>query len=229
MEITWHGHSCFSVKAGDKHILIDPFLTDNPVNKRELSDICEGITHLLITHGHEDHVGDSVQIAKDHGCQVVGIVELCSWLAFQGVENLTALNKGGTADVAGVSVTMVNALHTSGMTGKDGPVYLGEPAGFIFEIGGKKIWHMGDTDVFGDMALIQKLHGPTMAMIPIGDHFTMGPKGAAMICNEICDFEHIIPMHYGTFGLLTGTAEDFDALVTRGKVHTLAVGQSNSF
>jgi L-ascorbate metabolism protein UlaG (beta-lactamase superfamily) len=226
MEIVWHGHSCFSMKAADKHILIDPFLSGNPVNKKSLGEVCKGITHLLITHGHEDHVGDSIEIAKTYQCPVIGIVELCTWLAFQGVDNLTAMNKGGTVAVDGISVTMVNALHTSAMTGKDGPVYLGEPAGFIFEIDGRKVWHMGDTDAFLDMGLIQKIHGPTIAMIPIGDHFTMGPKGAALVCNEICNFEHIIPMHYGTFGLLTGTAAEFTSLVERGHVHTIDVGRA---
>jgi L-ascorbate metabolism protein UlaG (beta-lactamase superfamily) len=169
---------------------------------------------MLCTHGHGDHIGDAVEIARKHNpAAVIGIVELCGWLGKKGVKNLSPMNKGGTQTVGDVKVTMVHADHSCGIQDGDELIYGGEACGYVIEFSnGLKIYHTGDTNVFGDMRIIHELYTPDIAMIPIGDHYTMGPREAAYACNLLKP-KTAIPMHFGTFPVLTGTPGALQKLV----------------
>ena len=155
---------------------------------------------LLCTHGHSDHIGDAVKIVKQHNPMVVGIFELCMWLEKKGAKQISPMNKGGTQTVAGIKITMIHAVHSCGIQEDDGSiVYGGEACGYVLELpGGVKLYHAGDTAVFGDMQIIRELYAPEIAMLPIGDHFTMGPREAAYAC-MLLQPKTVIPMHFGTF------------------------------
>ncbi len=204
--LTWLGHAAFRLDSpGGKRIYVDPFLTGNP-SCPEAEQRPERVDAILLTHGHGDHVGDTVGLAQRFSCPVVAQVELRGWLAGQGVDEDTrhAINKGGTTEVEGVRVTLTNAFHSS--SSPDG-TYTGEACGLVVELeSGFKVYFAGDTCVFGDMALIARLHEPDLAVLPIGDHFTMGPKEAALAL-ELLDATRCVPSHYGTFPLLTGTPD----------------------
>jgi L-ascorbate metabolism protein UlaG (beta-lactamase superfamily) len=183
---------------------------------------------MLCTHGHGDHIGDAVAIAKKHGPKVVGIPELCGWLEKKGVKQISAMNKGGTQQVGDIRVTMVHADHSCGIQDGDELVYGGEACGFVIEFdNGIKIYHGGDTNVFGDMAIIRELYAPDIAMLPVGDHYTMGPREAAYACNLLKP-EVVIPMHFGTFPVLTGTPVELSKLVHGVKVVEMKPGQTIS-
>jgi L-ascorbate metabolism protein UlaG (beta-lactamase superfamily) len=207
--LTWLGHSAFRLDtSGGKRIYVDPFLNGNPKcpedeREPERADI------VAVTHGHGDHVGDTVDIAKKHGSTVVALVELSGWLGKQGVDDdkLPGPNKGGTVDVDGVKFTVVNAFHTG--SAPDGS-YGGEASGFVVTTeDGKRIYFAGDTCVFGDMQLIGRIYEPDVAVIPIGDHYTMGPKEAS-VAIDLLGVKRVVPCHWGTFGLLTGTPDQLD-------------------
>lgn len=206
-KITWLGHATFLIETGGKRILIDPWVMQNPACPDELKDVGD-LDGMLITHAHFDHIGDAVEIAKSAAPQVVAIPETAGWLGKKGVENLIDMNKGGTVEVAGVKAHMVHAVHSCGITDGDEIIYGGEAAGYVIELeNGFKLYHAGDTAVFSDMALIGKLLGPDIAMLPIGDHYTMGPRSAAEAV-RLLGVKTVIPMHFGTFPALTGTPDD---------------------
>ncbi|MCS0505275.1 metal-dependent hydrolase [Ancylobacter mangrovi] len=214
MKITWFGHAAFRLDFADKVVLIDPFLTGNPAFDGDFAAATAGTTHVLLTHGHGDHLGDTVAIAKQTGATVVANADLASWLATQGVEKLEMMNTGGTIHTEGFAVSMVRADHSSGMMVDGASVYLGNPNGLIVKAPGEPVvWHMGDTDIFSDMALIAELHRPEIVIVPIGDRFTMGPESAAVAVSRYLGGLTIIPGHYATFGLLEPDAERFIALV----------------
>jgi L-ascorbate metabolism protein UlaG (beta-lactamase superfamily) len=207
-KITWLGHATFLVETGGgKRILIDPWVQGNPACPDELKDVGD-VDAMLITHGHFDHIADAVQIATDQGPQVVCIPETGAWLGSKGVENIVDMNKGGTVDVAGCRAHMVHAVHSCGITDGDRIVYGGEAAGFVLELeDGFRLYHAGDTGVFSDMELIGRLLEPDVALLPIGDHYTMGPRSAAEAV-RLLGVKTVVPMHFGTFPLLTGTPDD---------------------
>lgn len=210
MKLTWFGHSAFRVEFADARILIDPFLTGNPSFKGDVKEAAKGCTHVLLTHGHGDHVGDALDILRTHGAQLVGSAEICGWFGGQGVEKTNPGNHGGTIDCGGFTVSFVNALHSSSMSGDGAPIYLGNPHGLIVKAEGQPgLYHMGDTDIFGDMALIDEIHRPEIGIVPIGDRFTMGARTAAMACKRFFKFRRIVPSHYGTFPVLDQTADKF--------------------
>jgi L-ascorbate metabolism protein UlaG (beta-lactamase superfamily) len=168
---------------------------------------------LLCTHGHGDHIGDAVAVVKEHNPLVVGIFELCLWLGKKGAKQISPMNKGGTQAVGDIKVTMVHADHSCGIQDGDEIVYGGEACGYVVEFAnGVKIYHAGDTNVFGDMAIIRELYAPEIAMLPMGDHFTMGPREAAYAINLLKP-KTVIPMHFGTFPQLTGTPGELKELV----------------
>ena len=226
MEIQWLGHAAFRLGMGGKSILVDPFFTGNASYPADAEASFAGVDLIAVTHGHADHVGDTVRLAKAHGATVVAIPEICDWLVEEGVENRHPMSFGGTATFDEVSISMVAAWHSSSITIGGVKRYMGNPAGFVIRSGAWSVYHAGDTDIFGDMALIQRLYKPNVGLIPMGGNYTMGPEAAALACNELLDLDVIVPMHFGTFPVLEQDADGFKNLVERGEVRILAPGQT---
>jgi L-ascorbate metabolism protein UlaG (beta-lactamase superfamily) len=228
IKMTWLGHSTFLIETGESRILIDPWVMGNPACPDSLKDPGP-LDAILITHAHFDHIGDAVELGKKTGAAMVSIPETSHWLGSKGLENLVEFNKGGTIEVAGIKAHMVHAVHSCGITDGDQVIYGGEAAGYVLEFGnGFKLYHAGDTAVFSDMALIGKLLAPDWAMLPIGDHYTMGPRSAAEAI-RLLGVKHVVPMHFGTFPALKGTPDELrDAAsdVDRLEVHALEPGGS---
>jgi L-ascorbate metabolism protein UlaG (beta-lactamase superfamily) len=213
IKLTWLGHATFRIGTpGGKTILVDPWVMGNPMCPDE-DKYVKNVDVMLCTHGHFDHIGDAVEIAKKHSPVVVAVPELAHWLEKKGVRQVSGMNKGGTQTVGDIRVTMVHADHSCGITDGDQIVYGGEACGYVIEFSnGVKVYHAGDTNVFGDMAIIRDLYAPDVAMIPIGDHYTMSPREAAYACNLLKP-KAIIAMHFGTFPVLTGRPRDLQKLV----------------
>jgi L-ascorbate metabolism protein UlaG (beta-lactamase superfamily) len=222
MELTWLGHSTFRLDAGGKRIYIDPFLKGNP-KCPETEQTPERVDVIAITHAHGDHLGDTVDLAKQHGCTVVATVELADWLQIKhDLKNVLDPNKGGTVDVDGVTFTLTNAHHSSSNNNLE---YMGEPCGIVVGGDGKKVYFAGDTCVFGDMQLIRRLYAPDLAVLPIGGHYTMDPREAALAL-ELLGATRCVPCHYGTFPPLKGTPDELRALAPDVQVEALDPGQS---
>jgi L-ascorbate metabolism protein UlaG (beta-lactamase superfamily) len=224
IKLTWLGHATFRVETPEgKILIIDPWVMSNPKCPPADKKV-ERVDVLLCTHGHGDHIGDAVEIAKKHKPIVVGIPELCRWLGTKGVAQLAEMNKGGTQSVGDIKVTMVHADHSCGISDGDQMVYGGEACGFVIEFSnGVKIYHAGDTNVFGDMLIIRELYAPEIVMLPIGDHYTMSPREAAYAC-RLLKPKTVIPMHFGTFPLLTGTPAQLQKLVPEFEVVEMKPG-----
>jgi L-ascorbate metabolism protein UlaG (beta-lactamase superfamily) len=200
--ITWLGHSAFRIDTpGGKRVYVDPFLEGNPKcpDSEKSPERCDLIA---LTHGHADHFGSTLELAEKFGCPVVAITELADWLSGRGVKAHDP-NKGGTAEVEGIKFTVTTANHTSGVDAAEGR--FADPAGFVIELeDGLKLYFAGDTNAFMDMQLIGRLYEPDFAVLPIGDHYTMGPREAA-VALELLGIKRCIPCHYGTFPVLRGT------------------------
>lgn len=209
MNITWYGHSCFRVETGSSVVLIDPFLKSNPSFQGSgisFEEATKGVTHVALTHGHDDHVGDAGEICKTTGATLFAVYELAMHVAGQGAAKLEPMNTGGTVKSTDFDLTFVPAWHSSSSNG----VYLGNPCGIVLRTReGRTLYHMGDTDVFPGMALIQDLYKPEVGIVPIGDRFTMGARTAAYACKKFFQFKTIIPCHYGTFPIIDQSADAF--------------------
>jgi L-ascorbate metabolism protein UlaG (beta-lactamase superfamily) len=222
--LTWLGHASFRLDSpGGKRIYVDPWLSGPTCPESEKEP--ERVDLIAVTHGHGDHVGDTVELWRKFVPPVIALVELREWLAGQGLpEDMSqAPNKGGTVNVDGVKVTLTDANHSSSTN--DG-TYAGEPAGIVLELeDGFTLYFAGDTNVFGDMALIRRVYEPDIAVLPIGDHFTMGPREAA-VALELLGVKRCVPCHYGTFPILVGTPEELRALAPGVELITPQPGET---
>jgi len=223
--LTWLGHSTFRLDtAGGKRVYIDPFLNGNPkCPENEVTP--ERVDIIALTHAHGDHLGDTIELAKKHNATVVAPVELADWLGINhGLQdNVRDPNKGGTVDVDGVKFTLTHAMHSSS---NDNLEYMGEPCGIIVTSDdGKKAYFAGDTCVFGDMQLIKRLYSPDVAVLPIGGHYTMDPREAA-VAVELLGVDRVVPCHYGTFPILKGTPAELQELAPNVTVEDIEPGGS---
>ncbi len=209
MKIIWLGHAGFRIEMAGEVLLVDPWLTGNPMFPEARRDeATAGVTHVLVTHGHSDHSNDAVEIAKAAGVPVVGIYDLMSWWGEQyGIETV-GFNKGGTVALGDVAVTLLAASHSSSVASENGPVYTGTESGFMIAGEGHTIYFSGDTDVMADMEVFADLHAPDIGILSAGGYFTMGMKRAAYAAKRFFNFKTVIPSHYRTFPLLAQSAEE---------------------
>ena len=208
MKITWLGHSGFRIEIGDQCLLVDPWLTGNPVFPADrAAEAVAGATAVLISHAHGDHVSDGPGIAAEQGIPLVGKYDLTTYFEARAGCKTVGFNNGGTVRLGNVAVTMVAASHSSALPGPDGPLYLGTECGFMIEHNGRTIYFSGDTDVMADMALFQELHAPEVGLLCAGGHFTMDMARAGWAARKFFDFNTVIPCHYKTFPLLEQSAE----------------------
>lgn len=213
MKLTWYGHSAFRIEAAGATILIDPFLSGNPSWGKSWEEAAEGVTHVLLTHGHDDHIGDAAEILKKTGAMLVANFEICMYLVGKGVseKQINPGNIGGTVDCGDFTTTFVTALHSSsaGVLGGTN-VYLGNAGGLVLHFADEPtLYHMGDTDIFSDMALINELHQPSIGLVPIGDRFTMGGAVAALACQRFFKFDKVVPCHFASFPIIDQSADQF--------------------
>ncbi|MCC7125931.1 MAG: metal-dependent hydrolase [Acidobacteria bacterium] len=221
LTISYLAHSSFLLKTpGGLNLVFDPWFTGNP--RFSEASRPKKVDLILVSHGHSDHVTDAAALAKATGATVVGTFELVTWLGTKGVQHVEAMNKGGSIDVRGLRITMTDAIHSSSID-DNGVVYLGEPAGFVVRLeNGQTIYFAGDTGLFGDMKLIGELYTPDIAFLPIGDRFTMGPDTAAIAARWL-GVRQVVPMHWGTFPMLTGTPDALKEHLAGSGIEVLAL------
>ncbi|MBB5688737.1 metal-dependent hydrolase [Roseomonas alkaliterrae] len=234
MKITWFGHSAFRLEFGSSVVMIDPFLSGNPAFSGDAEAASAGATHVLLTHGHGDHIGDTVAICKRTGAKLVTNYDLAMHLGRKGVAALDPMNTGGTTDQGEFTVSLTQALHSSVEQDENGISHcLGLPNGIVVTPKDKAepvVYHMGDTDIFSDMALIDELYRPQVAMVPVGDRFTMGPRAAAIAVKRFLPSVRVaIPCHYATFGLLLPDASGFVAAMDGGTARVVVPEKGVSF
>lgn len=230
MKLTWFGHSAYRLDLDGAAILIDPFFTGNPAFEGDIAAVSKGVTHIVVTHGHGDHVGDSVAIAEATGATLVTNYDLCMHLASKGVKSFQPMNTGGSVDLGPFSVTLVRADHSAGMGEGGVNVPVGSANGAILKAPGEKtLWHMGDTDIFSDMALLSELHGVEICICPIGDRFTMGARTAALAMTRFVKPKLAIPSHFGSFPIIAKDAGEFVAGLKGSAVQALVPEKGRAY
>jgi L-ascorbate metabolism protein UlaG (beta-lactamase superfamily) len=229
-KVTYFGHSTLSLTTPTGQVsLIDPFVMSNPICPEALKRVPR-LDVVFLSHAHSDHLGDLLALAKQHLPHIVAIYETCLWIESKGFEQETyPMGNGGTQTIGEFEVTMTHAFHCNSIDDAGTIVYGGEPAGFVIRMpGGLTVYHAGDTALFGDMQLIGELYKPDVALLPIGDRFTMGPREAAYAI-RLLGVKHVVPMHYATFPFLTGTPDAFrkEAAGIAGlEIHALKPGEN---
>ncbi len=212
VEITWLGHGTyqFRLETGEV-ILIDPWIDGNP--SYPAAHQIDRVDIILVTHAHFDHIGSVLPLAEKFSPQIVAIYETATWLSSKGAKNVIGMNKGGTATVGPLAVTMTNAVHSCGILDDGKIIYGGEAAGYVLRFPDRRAAYCaGDTNVFSDMQLIERLYHPELAFLPIGDFYTMGPREAALACRML-SARRIVPLHFGTFPALSGRPEQLAELI----------------
>jgi L-ascorbate metabolism protein UlaG (beta-lactamase superfamily) len=220
MHITWFGHSAFRLDFAAHAVLIDPFFTGNPAFVSDKAAAIQGVRHIVLTHGHGDHVGDTLDIAKSNDATVTANYDLGMWLVSKGLEKLNPMNTGGTTDLGGFTVSLVRADHSSGEMINGTPVYLGNPCGAVIKTTGEPI--------FSDMGLIAEIHQPKIAMVPIGDRFTMDAATAALAVKRFFKLDAAIPCHYGSFPIIEARPDKFVAAMKGHPTKVLVPEKGNS-
>ncbi|MEW4368519.1 metal-dependent hydrolase [Paenibacillus kandeliae] len=225
MKITYYGQSCLLVEEGGKTVIIDPFLSGNPQVNVDVKDI--KVDAVILTHGHGDHFGDTVEIAQNNNCPVIAVVELAQYAGAKGAAETVGMNLGGSKQFDGFKVKYTLAFHSSSNELDGQNVYLGEPAGILLTMGGKTLYHAGDTALFGDMKLIGEMNSIDVAALPIGDFFTMGPEDA-LYAAEWVQAKHVLPVHYNTFPPIEQDGDAFVAELQKKGIEgsALKVGES---
>lgn len=218
IKITFFGHACFKlISPHGTTVLIDPWIKDNPQAPPKGSEDIGKLHFILVSHGHGDHLGDTIELVRKTDASVISMPEIANYLIQKGLdsEKIVGMNKGGSVTIADIRITMVHALHSSSMIEENQIVYGGEAAGFIVRFdNGFTVYHAGDTGIFGDMKIISDLYKPELAFLPIGSHYVMGPEEAVYACGLLKP-QYVIPMHYGTFPVLSGTPENFLELMKK--------------
>ncbi|ANR68363.1 MULTISPECIES: metal-dependent hydrolase [Staphylococcus] len=229
MNLSFHGQSTIYFEANGKKVIVDPFITGNGQSDLDANAI--EVDYIILTHGHGDHFGDTVELANRNNATVIGSAELGDYLTTnKNVENVRPMNIGGKVEFEFGTVKFVQAFHSSSLTDDNGiPVYLGMPMGVIIEVEGKTIYHTGDTGLFSDMKLIAERHPVDVCFVPIGDNFTMGIDDASYAINTFIKPKITVPVHYDTFELIEQDPNEFKSSVTVGEVQILKPGESVKF
>jgi L-ascorbate metabolism protein UlaG (beta-lactamase superfamily) len=224
IQITWLGHAAFEIRFdGGEVLLLDPWIEGNPAYPKNYN--LQKADAIAVSHGHGDHLGDVVPLAKKFDAKVFAMVEIAGWCAGKGVKNTIGFNKGGTVDLGFAKLTMTHALHSSSIQDGDNSIYGGEAAGFILTLkDGRRAYFAGDTAIFSEMGLYADVYHPELAFLPIGDHYTMGPEEAAYAA-RLLKVKQVIPMHYGTFPILVGRPAELEEKLSGTGIEVLTLKQ----
>jgi L-ascorbate metabolism protein UlaG (beta-lactamase superfamily) len=228
MQITWLGHATFEIGFEDGNVLLlDPWIEGNPAYPKHYE--LKKVDAIALSHAHFDHSDAVIEVARKFSPKVIAIFETAQYFEKKGVKNTVGINKGGTVDLGFVKLTMTNALHSCSIKDGDNLLYGGEAAGYVLTTkDGRKAYFAGDTALFGDMALIGDFYKPELAFLPIGDHFTMGPEQAAQAARML-KVKSVIPMHYGTFPVLTGTPQALESELAKDGIKVITLKQAQPF